>query len=69
MMADANIRKARGSTDSVLMQILLAGSFCEGSIWQRSGKQVEGPCRDAFYRFLGKELSCNQAPVMSAIRF
>src|SRR5699024_2683077 len=36
-----------------LLRGLLAAPFGEFSIWKQAGGDLEGPGRDAFYRFLG----------------
>lgn len=53
MLKAANIRKARGATVGVLLRLLLAAPFGEFSIWKQAGGGLDGPGRDAFYRFLG----------------
>lgn len=52
MLKEANIRKVRGATVGTLLRLLLAAPFGEFSIWKQAGPQLEGPARDAFYRFL-----------------
>src|SRR5699024_4534839 len=53
MLKAANIRKARGATVGPLLRALLAAPFGTFSIWKQAGGDLEGPGRDAFYRFLG----------------